>query len=72
MAKNLNRLTAAANRLAAHHDYNLVWAQLKRFKPPVPFPTDYSARAVDQATRALIAWAQEQKIDIRLPEGWKR
>lgn len=78
MAKNLNRLTAAASRQAAHRDFMYVYRQVKKHNPPYEiydfmFADDWqhtSAKKIDQATRALITWAQNRLIEIKLPEGW--
>lgn len=78
MARNLNRLTAAANRQSAHHDFMYVWSQVKSYDPPevlytAMFTDDWqhtSAKKIDKITRSLINWARDQEIDFTLPDGW--
>lgn len=78
MARNLNRLTAAANRQAAHHDFMFVWSQVKQHNPPQDiysfiFSEDWnhtSAKTIARATRGLITWAQTNGVKIDLPEDW--
>ena len=71
--RNLLRLSAAANRLAAAQDFKFVYDQLqeKGHNPPVDWGKGrYSARLIDKWTRSLITWAKENGIEITLPEGW--
>lgn len=70
MTRNLNRLSAAANRQAAHHDFMHVYTQLKQYKPPYTWPEKDSAKEIDKLTRSLITWARDNGIEIILPEGW--
>lgn len=71
MSRNLNRLNAAANRMQAHHDFMWVFAQVKRYDPPVTYPEGSSAKVIDKGTRALIDWALDHGIEISLPDGWE-
>jgi len=80
MSRNLNGLTRiAASRQAAHRDFMFVYRQVKKHNPPYElfspmFSEDWdrtSAKVVDKATRALITWAQDRLIQVKLPEGWE-
>lgn len=72
MARNLNRLTAAASRQAALNDMLFVYNQLKNagHQPPLKWHERDGAKKIDRATRYMIVWAQENGIEIQLPDGW--
>lgn len=73
MSRNLNRLNAAANRMAAINDLRFVYDQLVKqgHQPKLVWRENDSAKQIDRATRVMINWAREQGIEITLPEGWK-
>lgn len=78
MSRNLNRLTAAANRESAQRDFMFVWAQVKAHNPPEDIYSrifangwdNTSAKTIDRATRSLIEWSGAKGIEITLPDGW--
>lgn len=72
MSRNLARLSAAANRMDAVKDLRFVYDQLVKqgYQPPLVWHENDSAKKIDRATRRMITWAQDQGIEIQLPEGW--
>ena len=73
MSRNLNRLSAAANRMAARDDLRFVYYQLVQLghTPPQVWHENSSARKIDRATREMKNWAKSNGIEIALPDGWK-
>ncbi len=73
MSRNLNRLNAYANRLAATQDFNFVYHQALKlgFRPFFILDLNKSAKKIDKYTRIVIEWAKENNKQIVLPDDWE-